>query len=46
MNIRTNWLDSHPKVKSWGWFIGLWCLSLMTFSAATFMIKHFFSIIF
>ena len=34
-----HWLDAHPKVKEWAWFVALWCAGLATAMALSYPIK-------
>jgi len=33
------WLNKHPSVKQWLWFVGLWCFGLLSVFLITYPIK-------
>lgn len=35
----TNWLENHPKLKQWAWFVGLWCGGIITVATLTYPLK-------
>ncbi len=34
-----NWLNKHPKVKQWAWFVALWLGGLISVMAVAYPIK-------
>lgn len=39
IKIVHQWLNQHPKVKQWAWFVALWLGGLMTVMAMAYPIK-------
>lgn len=37
--IILGWLNDHPKIGQWAWFVGLWCAGLITVSVLTYPLK-------
>lgn len=35
----STYINQHPKLKQWLWFIGLWCAGLATATVLTYPIK-------
>lgn len=33
------WLENHPHVQQWGWFVLLWCVGLMSVMLIAYPIK-------
>lgn len=44
INIIKNWLNAHPQMKQWVWFIGLWCVGLLTVIIGSYPIKWLLSL--
>lgn len=39
INQAGRWLNNHPKLRQWAWFVALWCGGLAAVITASYLIK-------